>query len=148
MQILQDAPATPPAKPKHLWDSEQGRIMAQKSVAVRRENAERLENLMAGLPLAEPPDPRLELVQEQIARTRAELNERKPYCKHCDRGGMEPHHRAQLLRALDVLLDRERIIMGKGLPASYKPMRAKARSGPSELRPSEPDTPTGGSQTA
>jgi hypothetical protein len=55
----------------------------------------------------------LELVGEQIARTRLVLNdERTGYCPCCERSGIEPHHRAQLLKALDTLLDRQRKLLG------------------------------------
>ena len=62
----------------------------------------------------------LKLVREQITRTCALLNdERIDYCEHYKRAGMPDHHRAQLLRALDSLLEREcdlLAIPGRGKP--------------------------------
>lgn len=68
----------------------------------------------------------LQIVQEQIAATRAELNEHKPYCPACERGPMEPHHRAQLLKALDTLLDRQRVLNGIPTPGQLRPTSPRA----------------------
>lgn len=79
----------------------------------------------------------LNLVAEQITRTRAVLNDDRDYwCEHCKRGAMEPHHRAQLLRALDSLLDRQRKLLGIPDPGSRKPLPER-RSG-SDDRPLSP----------
>jgi hypothetical protein len=73
------------------------------------------------------------LVREQIRRTRTVLNdESDDYCEHCGRSGMAPHHRAQLLRSLDTLLDRERILIGIPEPGRLKP---KARPQQGIIRP-------------
>ncbi len=86
------------------------------------------------------------LVKEQIASTRDILNDvNYCYCKECKRGGIEPHHRAQLLKALDSLLDRQRILLNVPAPAPWRidqrqPKRA-ITSGPMiELRPASPTT--------
>jgi len=64
----------------------------------------------------------LRLVTEQLKRTRDVLNDDKYcYCDKCERGGIEPHHRAQLLKALDTLLDRQRVLLGIPLPGSRRP---------------------------
>ena len=59
----------------------------------------------------------LSLVNEQITLTRDVLNDK----------AVEPHHRAQLLKALDSLLDRQRILLNVPSPGTLKPERkAKA----------------------
>ena len=55
----------------------------------------------------------LNIVREQLTRTRSVLNDTEyRYCEHCERGGIEPQHRAQLIKSLDVLMDRQRKLMG------------------------------------
>jgi predicted transcriptional regulator len=61
---------------------------------------------------------RVALVAEQIVRTRKMLNSE-----------LEPRERAQLLCALDKLLDRERILAGLPLPGSRRPGREKPERG-------------------
>jgi hypothetical protein len=78
----------------------------------------------------------LELVASQINRTRDVLNDAKyRYCEECERGGIEPHHRAQLLKALDTLLDRQRKLLGIGDPAPVKRNERGSRGAMIELRP-------------
>ena len=77
-----------------------------------------------------PPEPnavqaainaQLTLVDEQIKRTRKTLNDDDyAYCEHCERAGMPPHHKAQLLKALDTLLDRQRNLLGVSFPSPHK----------------------------
>jgi hypothetical protein len=58
------------------------------------------------------------------------LNDRDDhFCPACERGGLEPHHRAQLLKALDSLLDRKRILLGIPGPGSRRPAPDKTPSG-------------------
>lgn len=65
----------------------------------------------------------LRLIAEQIAHTRDVLNDMTfRYCEHCERGGIEPHHRAQLLKALDTLLERERILRMIPAPGNTRPV--------------------------
>lgn len=59
----------------------------------------------------------LDITREAIADTREELRRR-----------MEPHHRASLLRSLDILMDRERILLGIPLPGILKPRQPKQAS--------------------
>jgi hypothetical protein len=108
------------------WNSETAALAGQRSGQVRRERA--------GLqPAPELPkqertqveaaiQAQLRLVAEQITRTRAVLNDdTSDWCEHCERGGMQPHHRAQLLKALDSLLDRQRKLLGIPDPGSRRP---------------------------
>jgi hypothetical protein len=79
---------------------------------------------------------RLELVREQIELTRAVLNDKRVhFCTKCERAGIEPHHRAQLLRALDSLLDRERIILGIPGPGTLKPQSPRRSKAPASVEP-------------
>ena len=64
----------------------------------------------------------LEIVAEQIKATRLTLNDRAGDCAVCKRSSMEPHHRAQLLKALDTLLDRQRI----PTPGQLKPTQQRS----------------------
>lgn len=110
------------------FDPERARLAGQKSAQVRRQRA--LDRANAIKPV-EPTQvqaavyEQLKLVAEQIASTRAVLNDdRSDWCEHCERGGMAPHHRAQLLKALDALLDRQRKLLGIADPA---PVRASSK---------------------
>ena len=62
----------------------------------------------------------LQLVREQVRSTRLVLNDTAGQCPKCSRGPIEPHHRAQLLKALDTLLNRERILLGVHEPGPLK----------------------------
>lgn len=85
----------------------------------------------------------LELVREQIDLTRRILNaqdRRLGCCPTCKRPfGMEVSHRAQLLRALNDMLDRERILLGIPLPGQLKPRPAPVTQPAIDLEP-EPIT--------
>lgn len=75
----------------------------------------------------------LAIVDEQIALTREALNDKTPFCKECERPALQPHHRAQLLNALNNLLDRRRILLGRPLPGTNKPAAPRRQvSGPVE----------------
>ena len=92
----------------------------------------------------------LRLVAEQIAQTREVLNDANyRFCTHCERGGIEPHHRAQLLRSLDCLLDRQRKLLGIPDPGNLKPQaqaqRRPARPEPTPSKPACGPVPTTGS---
>ena len=82
-------------------------------------------------------DAQLKLVQEQIVRTRKVLNDDEAeWCTECERGGIQPHHRAQLLKALDALLDRQRKLLGIPDPGSRRPAQDRHRDhSPAEAVP-------------
>lgn len=92
----------------------------------------------------------LRLVAEQIAQTRTVLNDTDyRYCEHCERAGIEPHHRAQLLKSLDTLLDRQRKLLGIPDPANAKVQapshRSRSRPEPTPIEPPcGPEATTGG----
>ena len=112
------------------WTSEQAREAGRKGGRAKADKPKPV--------IIEPKDennPRLVLIAEQIKRTRDLLNDDSfRYCEQCERGGIEPHHRAQLLKALDALLERERILDGQPLPGTLKP-----RQEPAARRQSLPD---------
>ncbi len=123
------------------FDHERATLAGIRSGQVRRQRA----GLQPVTPTHKPePDhvqrainAQLNLVAEQITRTRAVLNDDKSHwCAVCERGGMEPHHRAQLLRALDSLLDRQRKLLGIPDPGSRKPAPERRQS--SDERPLAP----------
>lgn len=81
----------------------------------------------------------LNLVAEQITRTRKVLNSEE----------VEHHHRAQLLKALDSLLDRQRELLGiprtgSRRPGPDKPARRQTYVEPVPSQPSASDTPSSG----
>ena len=82
----------------------------------------------------------LRLVREQITRARERLNDdRLDYCEHCNRGGMPDHHRAQLLKALDSLLERECDLFGVPGRGKRRPApERQQRKAYSVLPPPEP----------
>lgn len=103
------------------WTADEARAMARRGNAKRWSPEARAAR--AGLPIPQltpanrRPDDRWELVTEQINLTRATLN----------RKSLEPKDRAQLLRALCGLLDRERILRGEPLPGSLKPSSGRPK---------------------
>jgi hypothetical protein len=142
---IHDAPAAEPPQSPANSESSGGRsahlapyrftsanaaLMAQRS---REARAQRKNGVAPpsspGIPAsAAEPNERQELVREQIARTRAVLN-----------GRLDPRERAQLLLALDRLLDRERILQGLPLPGSRRPGRdGRKSSGVAQLPDAEP----------
>ena len=127
MPDLLEKPTTPPpGLAPFCFTRETASLAGKRSGQARRQRAA-LEPI--NLPLRLPVDrveravnAQLNLVAEQITRTRAVLNDDKhAWCDKCERGGIEPHHRAQLLKALDALLDRQRKLLGIPDPGVCKP---------------------------
>lgn len=79
----------------------------------------------------------LEIVEEQITRTRKTLNDETPWCPCCERVSLEPHHRAQLLRALDGLLERRRKLTGRFSPGTLRNPEKPAKPS-SQFQPAAP----------
>lgn len=142
--ILEGLATETPARGPILFTSQNAAAMAKKSAEVRRklgeERKRKLQELYTSplpsqIPQPKEPEPafaedireELELVEEQITRTREVLNDKTPYCPACERCALEPQHRAQLLKALDTLLNRKRILQGRPTPGSLKPSQAKPR---------------------
>jgi hypothetical protein len=110
----QPTPATvSPFRNKGTFSTEKAREMLAKARAAKAAKAEarRQAELNPPPPVEKPAEAlksgygeELELVCEQIAHTREVLNDRTPACRHCERGPLEPQHRAQLLKALDACL--------------------------------------------
>ncbi|PWU13309.1 MAG: hypothetical protein C5B50_19555 [Verrucomicrobia bacterium] len=76
----------------------------------------------------------LVIVREQINETRAVLNasDGGPPCPKCGRGTLHPRDRAQLVKALDALFDRERKLLNVPEPGRMKPQHkpVSERRGP------------------
>ena len=62
----------------------------------------------------------LSIVEEQIKRAREELNDETPFCTKCERPALQPHHRAQLMKALDGFLERRYVLLNGGKPGIAK----------------------------
>lgn len=85
----------------------------------------------------------LKLVAEQIAHTRELLNDDDyGYCEHCKRSGIEPHHRAQLLKALDALALWQRKLLGIADPGPRKPAPEPRQPRRTEALPMPTPAPT------
>lgn len=142
---------TPPAKVIGIpFNSAKASLAGQRSGQVRRLQAAILARKPIDLTPLQPANlverttnAQLDLVAEQIAHTRTLLNDKRSnWCPACERGGMEPHHRAQLLKALDTLLDRQRKLLGIGDPAPRKAERnSRVSAGWIELQPALPGAP-------
>lgn len=128
--VLEASPeAEPPKKVKFRFTPENARLMSVKAIEARRRNAAiknqplpevTVQPTANGLNGIGHQDQELELVQEQISRMREQLRE-----------DMEPGERAQLVRALDLMLDRKRILQERPLPGSRRPapeVRSAARA--------------------
>jgi hypothetical protein len=73
----------------------------------------------------------LTLISQQITNATEVLNDEDyRYCEHCKRAGVSPKDRAQLLGALDRLLERERVYRQIAGPGNLKPTSQRQRSGP------------------
>lgn len=137
-------PPPPPPQQRHLpdvlkpfvWTRAEAIQAAQRSVAARQARSA----LKSSNPAPQPSDTivkdaisaQLRLVAEQVTRTRAVLNDdTAEWCSECERGGIQPHHRAQLLKALDSLLDRQRKLLGIPDPGSRRPSPEGKRGGSS-----------------
>jgi len=126
MPELLEPAAKPPGIP---FNPTTASAAGQRSGQVRRQHAAILAGKPISLPVLPPvnqvertTNAQLDLVANQIKRTRDVLNDNDyRYCEQCERGGVEPQHRAQLLKALDVLLDRQRVLLGIPLPGSRRP---------------------------
>jgi hypothetical protein len=71
----------------------------------------------------------LELTEEQIAHTRALLNDDKAcYCAECERGGIDGKERAALLRELRGLCELRLDLRGISRPGQTKPSAAPRQS--------------------
>lgn len=112
------------------------RANALKGAAIRAAKASELLRLRteramrASLPPAQLTDQRLALLSEQIELTRKCLIAKpKHMCPHCNQGfDMAPKDRAQLLNALDRLLERERVLRCIPAPAPMKQQRPAMRT--------------------
>lgn len=148
-ELLESPPAEthqklPDVLKPFTWTREEARQAAQRSAILRTQRAAQNKLTLN----AEPTDlsaqlavnAQLRIVAEQVSRTRSLLNDDDfRYCEHCERGGVEPHHRAQLLKALDTLLDRQRKLLGIGDPAPRKAERnRRVSAGWIELQPALP----------
>lgn len=140
-----------------LFTPETASEMGQRSGAARRETpfvyVPPLRTVIKPNGTDKPPkDPvqtaikrQLELVAEQIAHTRKVLNDdNTEFCPACERCGIAPHHRAQLLKALDALLDRQRKLLQIPDPGSRRPGREVTRRNapPADPTPAEPGPAT------
>ena len=128
-----------------LITSEIARDYAARATAARKKNKQdRIDRikilekalLTAPTPPAPPPAPpiddvvseRLMIVREQISGVRILLNSTDDhYCAECSRGGVDGKTRAMLMKALDTMLDRERILLGTPLPGNRRPAVEKKR---------------------
>lgn len=148
--------------PAPLITKENAKEMSAKANQIRWDNWRKnrdaklvpikLEVMPDGIPAPDVQE-ELQIVNEQIAHAREALNDKTPWCPVCERPELQPHHRAQLLKALDTLLDRRRILSGRPLPGSRKPAPdrpIKRNLVPTpqpvvdeEPRPSNPDEPNG-----
>jgi hypothetical protein len=112
---------------------------AKRSWEIRRAQPQREADIEARRIQAD-----LSLVEEQIRRARKELNdEDSGYCEHCKRQGMPPHHRAQLMKAIDTLLERKRILLcrpGPGVVKSTAPRQSRDRAPIAPVDVPQPET--------
>lgn len=67
---------------------------------------------------------RVQMLSEQIQRTHDVL-----------KGELEPKERAQLLTALDRLMERERVLRGIPNPGSYRPIKPRGSTEPTDAEP-------------
>jgi hypothetical protein len=132
---------------------------AKASAAGKRSGESRRNKALERLNCDKPPafdtvqaaiNAQVNLVADQITRTRDVLNDDKSeWCPECERGGIPPHHRAQLLKALDTLLDRQRELLGLPKTGSKRPSsrddrRRMSFNGPMPIQPQPPAAPACG----
>ena len=106
----------------YQFTKDTGPIMAQRSAEVRRERSIKLNPRPHPYRIPSNAEraisAQLAIVSEQIKLTRNVLNQET----------IEHHHRAQLLKALNTLLDRQRILLNVPSPGTLKPERAMKRA--------------------
>jgi hypothetical protein len=127
--------------PVELFTSETARQAALKSILVRQamKEVKAAKAELRGVKAQLTEDVRfdLEIVEEQIAHTRRVLNDKKSFfCPACERFEMQPQHMAQLLKALDSLLDRRRELLGRPRLATLRPSSKPQRRTPESPSPS------------
>lgn len=111
--------------PRPQWTPEQAASFSRKGWEASRDARRNGHAALSGLGLLTSEQAacvrdQLRIVSEQIIATRSTLNA----------GAMEPHHRAQLLKALDTLLDRQRVLNNIPTPGQLRPVapRQQARA--------------------
>src|SRR5688572_25786639 len=97
------------------------KVIADKKAAMQAIMNLRMQGTLTVIAPAADVREELEIVEEQISCARDALNDKTPWCPVCERPELQPHHRAQLLKSLDTLLNRKRILLGRPLPGSRKP---------------------------
>jgi RNA polymerase-binding transcription factor DksA len=128
----------------HFADPENARQAGLRSAQLYKERQQELENLrhiIATKPLdaIRPPNEadlevqqQLELTEEQIAHTRAELNRMSEddygFCPQCKRHGADGKERAALLRELRGLCELRLDLRGISRPGQTKPSAAPRQS--------------------
>lgn len=168
-EVLEDEPQQAERKPfvPPFTNPEFARLAGMKSGEMAKAKAQELANLRTILATTQvlPPDPQadlpavvqlevaqqLNLTEEQIAYTRAELNRMNEadygFCKECKRHGADGKERAALLREMRGLMELRLRLRGIGEPGRLRPVNEPARSGRVRLQPIEPacvpNTPTG-----
>lgn len=104
-----------------LFTSQTARLAGRLSAAKRQRQRNEQGNAGAAPKMDAETRQELAIVNKQIKRTCETLDDETPYCEHCERPALEPHHRAQLLRALDGLLERRRKLTGRFAPGTMRP---------------------------
>ena len=113
------------------------RIAQRLSAAARAQNARAKPDATFAAICAQ-----LRLVAQQIDNTVALLNSTDhQFCELCERGGVEPRDRAALLRSLDLLLNRQRILLRIPDPGALSPFE---RAPVIELQPAHQPRRIGG----
>lgn len=104
-----------------LFNAQTAKLAGKLSGTVRRANRNGNGNERTEKAIDVQNREELAIVNKQIRRTCETLDDRTPACDHCKRPALEPHHRAQLLRALDGLLERRRKLTGRFAPGTMRP---------------------------
>lgn len=118
-------PVKAKGKGRVKFTKENARMFALRAAESRKRNAQLRKDAVqvsdGGIPLTVATE-RLQMLCWQITRTHAAL-----------KGRLQPRDRAQLLLALDRLLERERILRGIPLPGSRRPGRERPQSSPTSV---------------
>lgn len=129
-ELAEVLPEPPKAKRTPFFTKANAKAFALKGLEARWHSTKPAPALLQPVPVPakanSKPSEELSLVNRQISLLRDALEK-----------DMEPGERAQLVRALDLMLDRKRVLSDKPLPGSLRPANTKPTKGQQSLGPIE-----------
>lgn len=129
-------PTTPAVNPifgvkVHRWNPQTARAARAKQAEIHKRNAAISSGLLEITPRQPTVQPTDAYVQSRLTRIRAHIETTDEALAKAK----EPIDRERLARALAALQDQERILAGRPLPGSHRPVAVRGRGGSSFAEP-------------